>query len=64
MFIGHAEQINQLVFTTDYLSLISIGEAIFLWDFVAHKKDQTELEYVINTKTFGSCVSSSLERGC
>lgn len=36
MFIGHSQPIHQVSFTPDQLGVISVGDAIFLWDFLAH----------------------------
>ncbi|XP_063337464.1 WD repeat-containing protein 90 isoform X3 [Pelmatolapia mariae] len=36
MFIGHSHPIRQLSFTPDQLGVISVGDAIFLWDFLAN----------------------------
>uniref|UniRef100_A0A667XFV9 WD repeat-containing protein 90 n=2 Tax=Myripristis murdjan TaxID=586833 RepID=A0A667XFV9_9TELE len=36
MFIGHSEPIRQVSFTPDQLGVVSVGDAIFLWDFLAH----------------------------
>ncbi|RMX43573.1 hypothetical protein pdam_00010827, partial [Pocillopora damicornis] len=33
VFIGHSDHIQQVAFTPDNLGLISVGEAILLWDF-------------------------------
>ncbi|CAH3162897.1 unnamed protein product [Porites lobata] len=33
VFIGHSDHIQQVAFTPDYLGLVSVGEAILLWDF-------------------------------
>ncbi|XP_068672849.1 WD repeat-containing protein 90-like isoform X2 [Montipora foliosa] len=33
VFIGHSDHIQQVAFTPDYLGVVSIGEAILLWDF-------------------------------
>ncbi|KAK2180206.1 hypothetical protein NP493_453g01010 [Ridgeia piscesae] len=35
VFIGHSENISSVMFSPDGLSVISSGEAIFLWDFLA-----------------------------
>ena len=35
VFIGHAESISSVVFMPDSKSLVSFGEAIFVWDFLA-----------------------------
>ncbi|XP_075890586.1 WD repeat-containing protein 90 [Nelusetta ayraudi] len=36
MFIGHSQPIRQVAFTPDQLGVVSVGDAIFLWDFLAH----------------------------
>ncbi|KAM9336626.1 WD repeat-containing protein 90 [Symphorus nematophorus] len=36
MFIGHSQPIHQVSFTPDQLGVVSVGDAIFLWDFLAH----------------------------
>uniref|UniRef100_A0A669E1K3 WD repeat-containing protein 90 n=1 Tax=Oreochromis niloticus TaxID=8128 RepID=A0A669E1K3_ORENI len=36
MFIGHSHPIRQLSFTPDQLGVVSVGDAIFLWDFLAN----------------------------
>ncbi|KAJ7984499.1 hypothetical protein DPEC_G00355450 [Dallia pectoralis] len=36
MFIGHSQPIHQVSFTPDQMSVISVGDAIFFWDFLAH----------------------------
>ncbi|XP_063748546.1 WD repeat-containing protein 90 [Eleginops maclovinus] len=35
MFIGHSQPIRQVSFTPDQLGVVSVGDAIFLWDFLA-----------------------------
>ncbi|KAF3704531.1 WD repeat-containing protein 90 [Channa argus] len=39
MFIGHSQPICQVRFTPDQLGVVSVGDAIFLWDFLAHPVD-------------------------
>uniref|UniRef100_A0A3Q2Y4U8 WD repeat-containing protein 90 n=1 Tax=Hippocampus comes TaxID=109280 RepID=A0A3Q2Y4U8_HIPCM len=39
MFIGHSQPINQVSFTPGQQGVISVGDAIFLWDFLAHPVD-------------------------
>ncbi|XP_054624683.1 WD repeat-containing protein 90 isoform X2 [Dunckerocampus dactyliophorus] len=39
MFIGHSQPINQVSFTPGQLGVVSVGDAIFLWDFLAHPVD-------------------------
>nr|XP_004562530.2 WD repeat-containing protein 90 isoform X1 [Maylandia zebra] len=41
MFIGHSHPIRQLSFTPDQLGVISVGDAIFLWDFLANPVNST-----------------------
>uniref|UniRef100_A0A670JZN3 WD repeat-containing protein 90 n=1 Tax=Podarcis muralis TaxID=64176 RepID=A0A670JZN3_PODMU len=36
VFIGHSEPIQQVSFTPDQRQVISVGDAIFLWDFLAN----------------------------
>uniref|UniRef100_A0A8D3CUB4 WD repeat domain 90 n=1 Tax=Scophthalmus maximus TaxID=52904 RepID=A0A8D3CUB4_SCOMX len=36
MFIGHSQPICQVSFTPDQMGVVSVGDAIFLWDFLAH----------------------------
>ncbi|XP_071478368.1 WD repeat-containing protein 90-like [Diadema antillarum] len=33
VFIGHSDVIRQVLFTPDGMNLISVGDAIFIWDF-------------------------------
>lgn len=35
-FIGHSQPVHQVGFTPDQLGVVSVGDAIFLWDFLAH----------------------------
>lgn len=35
MFIGHSDSINYVSFTPDMSALLTVGEAIFVWDFMA-----------------------------
>uniref|UniRef100_A0A8C4VBJ2 WD repeat-containing protein 90 n=1 Tax=Falco tinnunculus TaxID=100819 RepID=A0A8C4VBJ2_FALTI len=35
VYIGHSEPVRQVAFTPDQRHVISIGDAIFLWDFLA-----------------------------
>ncbi|XP_061823595.1 WD repeat-containing protein 90 isoform X2 [Nerophis lumbriciformis] len=39
MFIGHSQPINQVSFTPGQLGVVSVGDAIFLWDFLAQPMD-------------------------
>ncbi|XP_068614509.1 WD repeat-containing protein 90-like [Brachionichthys hirsutus] len=39
MFIGHSQPICQVSFTPDQLGVVSVGDAVFLWDFLAHPAD-------------------------
>ena len=34
VFIGHSDNIAKVCFTPDLLGLVSIGEVIFIWDFL------------------------------
>jgi len=35
VYIGHTESISNVIFMPDSKSLVSFGEAIFVWDFLA-----------------------------
>ncbi|KAF6734778.1 WD repeat-containing protein 90 [Oryzias melastigma] len=39
MFIGHSQPIRQVGFTPDQMGVVSVGDAIFLWDFLANPRD-------------------------
>nr|XP_033770291.1 WD repeat-containing protein 90 isoform X1 [Geotrypetes seraphini] len=56
VYIGHSEPVQQVNFSPDQMYVISVGDAIFIWDFLAVIKEKI-LE--INS---GSSVSSPLPR--
>lgn len=35
VFIGHSENVSKIVFTPDGKNLLSVGEAVYMWDFLA-----------------------------
>ncbi|XP_052262541.1 WD repeat-containing protein 90-like isoform X2 [Dreissena polymorpha] len=37
LFIGHSENVSRLIFTPDSKNLLSVGEALYLWDFLAYR---------------------------
>ncbi|XP_070962859.1 WD repeat-containing protein 90 [Oncorhynchus clarkii lewisi] len=39
MFIGHSQPIRQVNFTPDQMAVVSVGDAIFFWDFLAHPQE-------------------------
>ncbi|XP_076826631.1 WD repeat-containing protein 90 [Brachyhypopomus gauderio] len=39
VFIGHSEPITQVSFTPDQMGVVSVGDAIFFWDFLAHSQE-------------------------
>ncbi|KAK3551522.1 hypothetical protein QTP70_017350, partial [Hemibagrus guttatus] len=39
VFIGHSEPIRQVSFTPDQMGVVSVGDAIFFWDFLAHPQE-------------------------
>ncbi|KAI4898063.1 hypothetical protein NFI96_018064 [Prochilodus magdalenae] len=39
VFIGHSEAITQVSFTPDQMGVVSVGDAIFFWDFLAHPQE-------------------------
>ncbi|XP_022092508.1 WD repeat-containing protein 90-like isoform X1 [Acanthaster planci] len=52
VFIGHSEKIQQVAFTPDGLGLLSIGEAVFLWDFYGTSRDHPALGTTLETEHF------------
>ncbi|PFX32008.1 WD repeat-containing protein 90 [Stylophora pistillata] len=42
VFIGHSDHIQQVAFTPDNLGLVSVGEAILLWDFHGRVRQRQE----------------------
>lgn len=45
VFIGHSENVSKIVFTPDGKNLLSVGEAIYMWDFLA-VRPPSPIEYV------------------
>ncbi|XP_041938455.1 WD repeat-containing protein 90 isoform X2 [Alosa sapidissima] len=39
VFIGHSEPIKQVSFTPDQMGVVSVGDALFFWDFLAHPQE-------------------------
>ncbi|XP_041733420.1 WD repeat-containing protein 90 [Coregonus clupeaformis] len=39
MFIGHSQPIHQVNFSPDQMAVVSVGDAIFFWDFLAHPQE-------------------------
>ncbi|XP_066539496.1 WD repeat-containing protein 90 [Hoplias malabaricus] len=39
VYIGHSEPITQVSFTPDQMGVVSVGDAIFFWDFLSHPRD-------------------------
>jgi len=37
VFIGHSENVSRILFTPDCRNLLSVGEALYLWDFLAYR---------------------------
>uniref|UniRef100_A0AAQ6AM06 WD repeat domain 90 n=1 Tax=Amphiprion ocellaris TaxID=80972 RepID=A0AAQ6AM06_AMPOC len=58
MFIGHSQPIRQVSFTPDQLGIVSVGDAIFLWDFLANPVDSL----TNNTDASGVQLSNGMPR--
>ncbi|XP_026880574.2 WD repeat-containing protein 90 isoform X2 [Electrophorus electricus] len=41
VFIGHSEPITQVIFTPDQMGVVSVGDAVFFWDFLAHPQEMS-----------------------
>uniref|UniRef100_A0A803TYR9 WD repeat-containing protein 90 n=1 Tax=Anolis carolinensis TaxID=28377 RepID=A0A803TYR9_ANOCA len=52
VFIGHSEPIRQVRFTPDQRQVISVGDAIFLWDFL--ESDLEELQEDVTSRATDS----------
>uniref|UniRef100_A0A672FSF8 WD repeat domain 90 n=1 Tax=Salarias fasciatus TaxID=181472 RepID=A0A672FSF8_SALFA len=55
MFIGHSQPIRQLSFTPDQRGVVSVGDAIFLWDFMGNP-----VEFLTNNR--GVRLSAAMPR--
>ncbi|XP_069036890.1 WD repeat-containing protein 90 [Lepisosteus oculatus] len=42
VFIGHSQPIQQVGFTPDQLGVVSVGDAIYYWDFLAYPEEMEE----------------------
>ncbi|KAI5105705.1 WD repeat-containing protein 90 [Silurus meridionalis] len=40
VFIGHSEPIRQVSFTPDQMGVVSVGDAIFFWDFLGYPREE------------------------
>ncbi|XP_055006516.1 WD repeat-containing protein 90 [Boleophthalmus pectinirostris] len=58
-FIGHSQPICQVGFTPDQHSVISVGDAIFIWDFLAEPTDSLAVNCSILRVTSG-CATPDL----
>uniref|UniRef100_A0A803T0D0 WD repeat-containing protein 90 n=1 Tax=Anolis carolinensis TaxID=28377 RepID=A0A803T0D0_ANOCA len=56
VFIGHSEPIRQVRFTPDQRQVISVGDAIFLWDFLGSsiESDLEELQEDVTSRATDS----------
>lgn len=43
VYIGHSEPVHVVAFTPDQLQVISVGDAIFLWDILATPERQVSI---------------------
>jgi WD40 repeat protein len=41
-FIGHSSPVSRIMFTPDNSTLISVGDSILFWDFMAFKSEQED----------------------
>ncbi|KAJ8284168.1 hypothetical protein COCON_G00030180 [Conger conger] len=66
VFIGHSQPIQQVSFTPDQLGVVSVGEAIFYWDFLAHSEESVKRRspspVVRSASPFKSAPEDHLER--
>ncbi|XP_016518793.1 WD repeat-containing protein 90 isoform X1 [Poecilia formosa] len=70
MYIGHSQPIRQVSFTPDQLGVVSVGDAIFLWDFLAEpdecvmgSRSQFKASYNIPLPADGEVNAAQLSNG-
>uniref|UniRef100_A0A665V876 WD repeat-containing protein 90 n=1 Tax=Echeneis naucrates TaxID=173247 RepID=A0A665V876_ECHNA len=61
MFIGHSQPICQVSFTPDQLGVVSVGDAIFLWHFLA-LPDYSSVDIQPKAEVSGGQLSSGMPR--
>lgn len=44
-FVGHSSPVNQIIFTNNNKQLISVGDSIIVWDFMAYTARSSELHH-------------------
>uniref|UniRef100_W5M6P3 WD repeat domain 90 n=1 Tax=Lepisosteus oculatus TaxID=7918 RepID=W5M6P3_LEPOC len=49
VFIGHSQPIQQVGFTPDQLGVVSVGDAIYYWDFLAYPEEMEEDKRLAST---------------
>lgn len=49
VFIGHSDVIRQVLFTPDGLNLITVGDAIFIWDFFGTSQVPSSLSNTVTS---------------
>uniref|UniRef100_A0A674I4X1 WD repeat-containing protein 90 n=1 Tax=Terrapene triunguis TaxID=2587831 RepID=A0A674I4X1_9SAUR len=59
VYIGHSESVRQVAFTPDQQHVISIGDAIFLWDFLAVSRVESPKGNVESSLCVCPCVHTS-----
>ncbi|MBN3306420.1 WDR90 protein, partial [Amia calva] len=45
VFIGHSQPIQQVSFTPDQLGVVTVGDAIYYWDFLAYPQEIQEHQF-------------------
>ncbi|XP_062820674.1 WD repeat-containing protein 90 isoform X1 [Anolis carolinensis] len=62
VFIGHSEPIRQVRFTPDQRQVISVGDAIFLWDFLGVFAEESSKNEIHSSESLNSPeIESDLE---
>ncbi|XP_008401814.1 WD repeat-containing protein 90-like [Poecilia reticulata] len=70
MYIGHSQPIRQVSFTPDQLGVVSVGDAVFLWDFLAEPdecvmgvRSQFKASYSVPLPADGEVNAAQLSNG-
>uniref|UniRef100_A0ABM5EZ39 WD repeat-containing protein 90 n=1 Tax=Pogona vitticeps TaxID=103695 RepID=A0ABM5EZ39_9SAUR len=62
VFIGHSEPIRQVRFTPDQRQVVSVGDAIFLWDFLGVHTEDSSTSEILSFESLNSPSAADLEK--
>uniref|UniRef100_A0A8B9L481 WD repeat domain 90 n=1 Tax=Astyanax mexicanus TaxID=7994 RepID=A0A8B9L481_ASTMX len=62
VFIGHSQPITQVSFTPDQMGVVSVGDAIFFWDFLAQPHQEPSFLAEQEKTEFNEMLSNGMPR--